>query len=45
MERIYVIPLRKAKDAPRTVRAPKAVKVVREYLKKHMKSQKIYFLK
>lgn len=41
MERIYVIPLRKAKDAPRTVRAPKAVKIVREYLKKHMKSEEI----
>jgi len=41
MERIYVIPLRKVKEAPRTVRAPKAVRVVKEFLQKHMKSEEI----
>jgi large subunit ribosomal protein L31e len=41
MERIYVIPLRKVKEAPRTVRAPKAVRVVKEFLEKHMKSEEI----
>ncbi|MDO8871070.1 MAG: 50S ribosomal protein L31e [Methanobacteriaceae archaeon] len=41
MERIYVIPLRKVKDAPRTIRAPKAVRVVRAFLQKHMKAEEI----
>ncbi|MDI6819046.1 MAG: 50S ribosomal protein L31e [Methanothermobacter thermautotrophicus] len=41
MERIYVIPLRKAKNVPRTIRAPKAVKIVREFLMKHMKADTI----
>jgi len=40
-ERIYVIPLRLAKRAPRGKRAARAVKVVREFLRKHMKSQEI----
>jgi large subunit ribosomal protein L31e len=41
MERIYVIPLRKVKDVPRTIRAPKAIRVVKEYLQKHMKAEEI----
>lgn len=41
MERVYVIPLRKVKDVPRTIRAPKAVRVVKEYLQKHMKAEEI----
>lgn len=41
MERVYVIPLRKAKDVPRTIRAPKAVRIVQEFLQKHMKSEEI----
>ena len=40
-ERIYVIPLRRAKDAPRNRRVPRAVKIVQEYLKRHMKSDQI----
>jgi len=40
-ERIYVIPLRRAKDAPKNRRVPRAVKIVQEYLKRHMKSDQI----
>ena len=42
-ERIYVIPLRDAKRAPRHRRVPRAVKIVREFLKRHMKSEQIKF--
>ena len=41
MERTYIIPLRKAKEAPRTKRTPKAVKIVRAFLEKHMKSEDV----
>lgn len=37
LDRQYVIPLRKALKAPRTRRAPKAVKLVEEFLLRHMK--------
>jgi large subunit ribosomal protein L31e len=37
IERIYVIPLRKAKIGRTSLAAPRAVKVVRNYLSKHMK--------
>ncbi len=37
IERIMVIPLRKTKQAPRTRRANRAVKEVREIVKRHMK--------
>ena len=37
IERIYVIPLRKAKIGRASLAAPRAVKVVRSYLTKHMK--------
>jgi len=37
IERIYVIPLRKAKIGRSSLAAPRAVKVVRNYLTKHMK--------
>lgn len=40
-ERIYVIPLREAKRVPRQRRAQRAAKLVREFLKKHMKSDEI----
>jgi large subunit ribosomal protein L31e len=40
-ERIYIIPLRRAKDSPRNRRVSRAVKIVQEYLKRHMKSDKI----
>lgn len=41
MERVYIIPLRDVKRVPRTIRSPKAVKLVREFLEKHMKSDDI----
>ena len=37
IERIMVIPLRKTKQAPRTRRANRAVKEVREIVKRHMR--------
>ncbi|WP_406657727.1 50S ribosomal protein L31e [Methanolobus sp. ZRKC2] len=36
-EQIYTIPLRSVKEAPRWKRSSRAVKVIREYLTKHMK--------
>lgn len=39
MERVYTIPLRKALRAPRTRRAKKAIKLVREFLERHMKGE------
>ena len=41
MERVYVIPLRDAKKVPRTKRSPKATRVVREFIQKHMKSDDV----
>ena len=41
MERVYIIPLRDVKRVPRTIRSPKAIRLVREFLKKHMKSDDI----
>lgn len=41
LDRQYVIPLRKALRAPRTRRAPKAVKVVQEFLMRHMKGAEV----
>jgi large subunit ribosomal protein L31e len=41
-ERIYVIPLRAAiQRARRKKRAPRAVKVVREFLQRHLKSEEV----
>jgi large subunit ribosomal protein L31e len=37
IERIMTIPLRKTKQAPRTRRASRAIKEVREYIMRHMK--------
>jgi large subunit ribosomal protein L31e len=36
-EQIYTIPLREVKDYPVWKRSNKAIKVIREYLSKHMK--------
>jgi large subunit ribosomal protein L31e len=36
-ERIIVVPLRKVLDAPRTKRAPRAVKIIRSHVARHMK--------
>jgi len=41
MEKVYVIPLRKAFRSSRTKRASKAIKVVRDFLHQHMKSDNI----
>jgi large subunit ribosomal protein L31e len=40
-EQIYVIPLRDVKRAPRWKRSNKAVKDIRAFLAKHMKSEDI----
>lgn len=37
-ERIYVVPLREAKKTSRRKRAPKAVKELRSYLERHLKT-------
>ncbi len=41
-ERILVIPLRAARAAPRTKRAPRAVKAIREYVRRHLKPDRIF---
>ena len=41
-ERILVIPLRKAWAASRTDRAPRAIKAIREYVKQHLKPDRIF---
>ncbi len=41
MERIYTIPLRDVKKAPRTKRAQQAVRYVRAFIEKHMKSESV----
>lgn len=41
MERIYVIPLRNVKNVPRTIRAPRAIREVQNFLKKHMKTEDV----
>lgn len=40
-EQVYVIPLRDVKRAPRWKRSPRAIKEIREFLAKHMKSEDI----
>ena len=42
MERVYTIPLRKAKSVPRTRRAKRAMKEVKEFLSKHLKTGEIW---
>ncbi|MDR2829779.1 MAG: 50S ribosomal protein L31e [Methanobrevibacter sp.] len=41
MERVYTIPLRKVKNVQRTIRAPRAIREVQNFLKKHMKAEKV----
>ena len=41
MKRIYTIPLRDVKQMPRTKRAQKAIRYIRKFLSKHMKSDNI----
>ena len=38
-ERIFIVPLRKLIDSPRTKRANKAIKLIRSHVAKHMKSE------
>jgi len=40
-ERIYTIPLRDVKNVPRSIRAPRAIRYVKDFLQKHMKSEEI----
>ncbi len=42
LERIYTIPLRKAKHGTRSKRANRAIRDVRDYLSRHMKSEDIW---
>ncbi len=36
-EQIFTIPLRITKSVPRTKRSPRAIKAIKEYVKKHMR--------
>ena len=36
-ERIITVPLRKVLDAPRTKRAPRAIKIIKSHIAQHMK--------
>jgi len=40
-ERVYVIPLRKARRASRNRRSARAAKLVREFLQRHMKTENV----
>ncbi len=40
-ERIYTIPLMKAKSVPRTKRAKRAIKEIKEFLARHMKVEEV----
>ena len=40
-ERIYVVPLSKAKKAARYKRTPRAVRILRDFIARHMKSENI----
>ena len=39
IERIYTVPLRKAKRVPRTKRAPYAIRELKQFITKHMKPE------
>ncbi|MDR2544917.1 MAG: 50S ribosomal protein L31e [Methanobrevibacter sp.] len=41
MERVYTIPLRKAKRVQRTIISPRAIREVQNFLKKHMKTEEV----
>jgi large subunit ribosomal protein L31e len=40
-ERVYVIPFRDVKKAPRDKRSNKAVKILKEFIIKHMKTENV----
>jgi large subunit ribosomal protein L31e len=41
-ERIYTIPLSKAWSSPKKKRTPRAVRVLKEFIKKHMKPEELF---
>lgn len=41
LEREYVIPLRKVYFLQRTKRAPRAIRLIREFVKRHVKAEKV----
>ncbi|RLF16992.1 MAG: 50S ribosomal protein L31e [Thermoprotei archaeon] len=41
LEREYVIPLRKVYSVPRTKRASRAIRLIREFIKRHVKAEVI----
>ncbi|MDR0912500.1 MAG: 50S ribosomal protein L31e [Methanobrevibacter sp.] len=41
MERIYTIPLRNVKNVSKTIRAPRAIREVQNFLLKHMKGEEV----
>ena len=41
MERVYTIPLRNVKKVKRTIRAPRAIREVQNFLFKHMKAEEV----
>ena len=41
LERTYVIPLRNVKKVKRTIRAPRAIREVQNFLIKHMKAEEV----
>jgi large subunit ribosomal protein L31e len=41
LERVYIIPLKDAYEKPRTRRAYYAVKIIREFAKRHMKADQV----
>ncbi len=40
-EKVFTVPLREAFDKPRTKRAKIAIKILKEFLKKHMKAENV----
>ena len=41
MERVFTVPLRDVKKTPRSKRVQKAVRFIRSYVSKHMKSEDV----
>ncbi|MCD6235591.1 MAG: 50S ribosomal protein L31e [Thaumarchaeota archaeon] len=41
LERVYVVPLRDAYEASRTRRAKRAVNILKEFAKRHMKGEEV----
>ncbi|AGN16116.1 MAG: 50S ribosomal protein L31e [Methanobrevibacter boviskoreani] len=41
LERVYTIPLRNVKNVKRTIRAPRAIREVKNFLMKHMKVEDV----